>query len=231
MQADIKLKTLNTTTHSTSSHRPLRGRSKRANFLIWLRKTHIYLGLWGALLGVLFGVTGIIMNHRVVMKLPVQKSVQKIIEIQLPNESFETPELLAAWIAQKMNFKVSQAAFIKVEPSKEVIWNDVKVKQPERWAISLHRPDRAINAEYFAGSKVINLENADSTIVGTLTRLHMAVGVNIIWVLIADSIAVSFILLSITGLLLWSQMHTVKLITVLFSVTSLITAICVSFSI
>ena len=38
---------------------PKRNRSQRAVFLGWLRKTHLYVGLWGAVLGLLFGATGI----------------------------------------------------------------------------------------------------------------------------------------------------------------------------
>ncbi|MFD2270727.1 hypothetical protein ACFS07_05380 [Undibacterium arcticum] len=58
---------------TSSLSAPKRSRSKRAVFLGWLRKTHLYIGLWGALLGLLFGATGILLNHRSVLKIPIEK--------------------------------------------------------------------------------------------------------------------------------------------------------------
>ena len=37
----------------------------------WVRKSHGWVGLWGAVLGLLFGFSGIWLNHRAVLKLPV----------------------------------------------------------------------------------------------------------------------------------------------------------------
>ena len=45
-------------------------RSRRGIFLKWLRKTHAWIGLWGAALGLLFGITGILQNHRSILKIP-----------------------------------------------------------------------------------------------------------------------------------------------------------------
>lgn len=198
-----------------------RKRSGRATFLFWLRKVHLYIGLWGAVLGLLFGVTGILLNHRVVMKIPVEKAVQTTIEMQLPHGDFRNPEQLAAWIEKELKLELAQPAFIKTQPARHVLWGDNLVQQPERWSISFHRPDRAVNAEYFVGSKVVRLENADSTPLGTLVRLHMSVGVTAAWIVLADTIAGGLILLSITGLLLWTQLHTVRTVAVFVSLGGL----------
>lgn len=198
-----------------------RKRSGRATFLFWLRKVHLYVGLWGAALGLLFGVTGILLNHRVVMKIPVEKAVQTSIEMQLPHGDFNKPEQLAAWIEKELKLELAQSAFIKTEQSRQVLWGESLVQQPERWSISFHRPDRAVNAEYFVGSKVVRLENADSTPIGTLVRMHMSVGVTAAWVVLADTIAGGLILLSITGLLLWTQLHTVRTAAVFVSLGGL----------
>jgi hypothetical protein len=42
--------------------------SRRATFLMWLRKTHGWIGLWGATLGLLFGVTGFVLNLKTAVK-------------------------------------------------------------------------------------------------------------------------------------------------------------------
>ncbi|MFA6178569.1 MAG: PepSY-associated TM helix domain-containing protein [Candidatus Methylopumilus sp.] len=205
-----------------------RKRSTRSTLLLWLRKIHLYLGLWGAVLGLLFGVTGILLNHRVVMKIPLEKAVQHTVDLQLPDRSFQSPDELSKWLERYLNLTMPQPPFIKVEPERHVIWADKEVVQPERWIISYHRPDKAVTAEHYPGSRLVRLELADSTLVGTLTRLHMSVGVNAIWILLADSIAGSFILLSLSDLLLWTQFHTMRIVAMAVSVGALVAAICIA---
>jgi hypothetical protein len=47
--------------------------SRRALAVKWLRKMHGWIGLWGAVLGLLFGSTGILLNHRAVLKIPAAR--------------------------------------------------------------------------------------------------------------------------------------------------------------
>jgi hypothetical protein len=91
-----------------------------------------------------------------------------------------------------------------------VIWGDRDVAQPERWTVGLQTPTRGVSAEYFVGNRFVKLDQSDATPIGTLTRLHMAVGASAFWVLLSDTIAGSLILLSITGLLLWTQFHPLR---------------------
>jgi hypothetical protein len=203
-----------------------RKRSRRAIFLTWLRKTHLYVGLWGAVLGLLFGVTGFLLNHRAIMKIPVEKTVQKTVQVTLPERNFANPGELSAWLQQELNFVPAAPAVVKSQPAKTVIWADREVQQPERWTVTLTRPERGVTAEYFVGNRFVKLDQVDATPIGTLTRLHMSIGVNAFWVLLSDTIAGGMILLSITGLLLWTQLHTVRTIAVLTSIGALVGGIC-----
>lgn len=199
-----------------------RGRSRRAIFLTWLRKIHLYVGLWGAVFGMLFGATGILLNHRAIMKIPVEKAVQKTVQMPLANQTFESPEDMSAWIQKELKFSPASPPVIKSQPEKKIIWADREVVQPERWTIGLQRPGEGINAEYFVGNRFVKLDRLDATPIGTLTRLHMATGVSAFWIILTDTIAGSLILLSITGLLLWTQLHTVRTVAVLTSVGALL---------
>ena len=38
--------------------------NRRLTFVRWVRKTHGWFGLWGAILGLIFGTAGIWLNHR-----------------------------------------------------------------------------------------------------------------------------------------------------------------------
>lgn len=200
-------------------------RSRRAVLLTWLRKIHLYVGLWGAILGLLFGATGILLNHRAIMKIPVEKSVQKTVQLALPEQKPTTPEELSAWLQKELRFAPEQVVQIKAQPSKTVVWADREIVQPERWSVSLQMPQRGVTAEYFTGNRFVKLDHTDATPIGTLTRLHMSVGVNAFWVLLSDTIAGSLILLSITGLLLWTQLRAVHTTAVATSIGALLSAI------
>lgn len=201
------------------------GRSRRARLLGWLRKIHLYVGLWGALLGLLFGVTGILLNHRAILKIPIEKSIQKTVQLPVPAASWGGPDELAAWLAGELGFPPGQVTQVKAQPARTVVWGEREVAQPERWSVSLQSPQRGVSAEYFVGNRFVKLEQLDATPIGTLTRLHMAVGVNAFWVLLADTIAGSLILLSLTGLLLWARLRTLRTLGVLTSVGALVAAL------
>lgn len=209
----------------------IRKRSRRAIFLTWLRKIHLYVGLWGAALGLLFGVTGILLNHRAIMKIPIEKTVQKTAELALPEHGFASPEQMTVWLQKELKFSPGQVAQSKSQPAKKIMWGELEVMQPERWSVSLQSPQRGVNAEYFVGNRFIRLDHVDATPIGTLTRLHMSVGVSAFWILLSDTIAGSLILLSITGLLLWTQLHTVRTIAVMASIGALLAGIWFMWSI
>lgn len=208
-----------------------RSRSRRAVFLTWLRTTHLYVGLWGAALGLLFGASGILLNHRSIMKIPVEKTVQKTAQLPLPAQPFKSPLQLSDWLQKELKFTPEQVTQMKSQPATQIVWADQEVMQPERWSISMHSPQRGVTAEYFVGNRFVKLESVDATPIGTLTRLHMSVGVSAFWVLLSDTIASSLILLSITGLLLWTQLHTVRTIAVLTSIGALFAGIWFMWSI
>lgn len=199
-------------------------RRKRIAFLVWLRRIHMWVGLWGALLGFLFGATGILLNHRAILKIPIEKVVQSSAQLPLPEREFKNPDQIAAWLQDELNF-ASTHTIIKVDPPKTVTWLNREVAQPVRWNFNLNSPHLGFTAEYFVGNRFITVETRDATPIGTLTRLHMSVGVNAFWVLLADTIAGAFIVLSITGLLLWSRLHPIKLSAVCVSLTALTSGI------
>jgi uncharacterized protein len=209
----------------------VRHRSRRAVFLTWLRKTHLYVGLWGAALGLLFGVTGILMNHRAILQIPVEKTVQTTAQLPISERTFKSPQQMSEWLQMELRFTAEQVVQVKSHPARKIVWADREVLQPERWTVSLHSPVRGVNAEYFLGNRFVKLDQIDATPIGTLTRLHMSVGVSAFWVLLSDTIASGFILLSITGLLLWTQLHAVRTAAVMTSVGALLAGIWFMWSI
>lgn len=182
-----------------------RAASPRAGFLRWLRTTHAWLGLWGAAMGLFFGATGIVMNHRAILKLPLKKIEQTTVQLDLA-QAPRSPEELARVLQDRLDLR-DRVARIRVEPAQDLVWNQRGVRQPERWHVAFDGARRYAQAEYWVGNITVKVTQSDANAIATLTRLHQAIGVDAMWVLVADTIAGSFMLLALTGLVLWSQLR------------------------
>jgi|CXWL01.1.fsa_nt_gi hypothetical protein len=186
-----------------------RDRQRSARFTRWLRKVHLYVGLWGAALGLLFGATGFLMNHRAILKIPLEKAVQSSAMLALPDpaqRTLATPQEMAAWLQQELQFDAQQVRS-KAEAPRRVTWGERELLQPARWTFSLNSPHRGVSAEYLVGNRQVKVETLDATLVGTLMRLHTSTGATALWVLLSDTLAGALIVQSITGLLLWLRMR------------------------
>lgn len=201
-----------------------RKRARKAAFLNWLRLTHLYLGLWGAGLGLLFGVTGIVQNHRAILKIPLEKSVQSTAQLSIPAQGFANPEALSGWLQSELKFQATAEPLTRKIAPRKVIWAEREVLEPERWTVILNSPQRNVQAEFYPGNRFVKLTQNDATLVGTLTRLHMATGVDAFWVLLSDTIAGALIVLCITGLLMWTQLNRAKTTGVLTAMGALLAA-------
>jgi uncharacterized protein len=201
---------------------------KRIHWLKWLRRIHAWVGLWGAALGLLFGISGFLLNHRSVMKIPAAQMESSQIELALPATPPTNAKDLAAWLQTQLNID-HEASKISSEPEKTVIWSNQKYQQPALWRVDFHNPQRSISAEYWLGNNFVSIKKQDANVFAFITRLHKGVGLNVGWVLLADSLAGALVFLSFTGLLLWTKLHGSKLTMAGLGLTSLGLAIFFTF--
>jgi uncharacterized protein len=178
----------------------------RPRALKWLRRAHAWLGLWGAVLGLLFGATGILLNHRAVLKIPGPKNAETTFQVSLPEPLPREPAALARHLQNELNLD-KPAARPRVEPAKVAPWGDGRVRQPERWLFTFATPRETISAEYWVGNRSVSLRRLDPNLLAFLNRLHMGTGAGIGWILLADTLAGGLMVLSLTGLLLWTRLH------------------------
>ena len=183
----------------------------RGAFLKWLRRTHAWLGLWGAALGILFGVTGILLNHRGTLKINAAKTEQTRRELSLPEYKFENVEAFAVWLQIELGLDKKWSRARSQEP-REISWGGKSVTQPERWSVSFSSPKRSYSAEYWVGNAYTSVRQFDRNIFAFLNRLHMASGMGVAWILLADTVAGSLIILALSGILLWTQLHGPRLL-------------------
>ncbi len=196
----------------------------RGAFLKWLRRTHAWLGLWGATLGILFGVTGILLNHRSVMKINAAKTEQTKTELPLPEPKPKNIETFAMWLQTELELEKKWSR-IRSQSPREISWDGKSVTQPERWSVSFSNPQRSYSAQYWVGNAYVTLTRFDRNAFAFLNRLHMASGMGAAWILLADSIAGSFIVLSLTGILLWTRLHGPRLLAAGLGLGSLMLAL------
>ena len=199
------------TVTATPRARPASKGSTRSRFLKWLRRIHGWLGLWGAIAGLLFGLTGIFQNHRSVMRIPLPPPARSSVQLAVPPEARESPKAMAAWLRQTLKLNHPPVRMSR-EPAQTVAWGDEAVRQPEHWQIRFAGPDNLLDAEYWAGSSEGKVTRVAHNIIGVIENLHRSNGMSPVWILLADSFGGAMIILSITGVILWSELNKRRLI-------------------
>lgn len=183
--------------------------SRRFNLLKWLRRTHAWVGLWGAVLGLIFGATGILLNHRSAMKIDAGKNAETQLQITLDAQP-ESPQALAGVLAERFGYPPERIK-TRREAAREVVWNGQPVAQPERWNLSFDAPDRFARAEYWVGNRTVSVKRFEADGWSTLKRLHTGASHDTAWILLADALAGGLIFLALSGTLLWSRLSGPKL--------------------
>lgn len=186
-------------------------RFRRVRVIKWLRRTHGWFALWGGVVGMLFGATGILMNHRAVMKIPAVQLERSTIQLSLGEARPATPAELASWLQAQLALEKSPA-HIETQSSRPTEWAERTVVQPEQWKILFTGPQRTLQAEYWVGNRFVTVKRTEGNVFYLLTRLHMGQGVHPGWILLADTISGSLMVLAVTGLLLWSRLHGPRLL-------------------
>jgi hypothetical protein len=203
-------------------YRLLPARLGRGAFLAWLRRVHAWIGLWGAALGILFGVTGILLNHRGdIMKIPWAKAEQTTVQMPLPRPQPVSPEAMAAWLRTELGIEKPWRQ-ARAQPSRTVVWGGQEVRQPERWTMTFPAPQHFVAAEYWVGNSFVTVRRSDPNVWAFLNNLHQAGGMGAGWILVADTVAGSFILLSLTGVVLWTRLHGPRLLAAVLGLGSLL---------
>jgi hypothetical protein len=95
--------------------------------------------------------------------------------------------------------------------------------QPEFWQVGIVGPTQNVQAEYWLGNGYVSVRRTHNSFLTTLNNLHRGVGMSIGWVLLVDTLAGGIILLSLTGMLLWTEINkrrTVAVVLVLGSIAA-----------
>ena len=190
--------------------------NRRLAFVRWVRRTHGWFGLLGALLGLMAGTSGIWLNHRSVMKLELPDQQQTSTQLAMPEPRPATADAMAAWLQQTL--KVDRpASNVRVERSRPVPWAERggaerggeprPAMQPERWTFVFGGPNKVIQVEYWVGNRSAGVRTTQNGFIATLTNLHKGTTMPAPWILLIDTLAGAMIFLSISGAILWWETH------------------------
>ena len=193
---------------------------RRIAAIRWLRKAHGWIGLWGAALGLLFGVSGIVMNHRAMLKIPVAQTQESQVQLPLPQPAPTDARALAEWLRTQMPLATA-APRIREEPAHGVAWGDQALQQPAHWTLNFASPRSSVQADYWVGNQFVSVKRSDGNLFAMFNNLHKGVGLGLGWILLVDTLGGSIILLSLTGVVLWTQLNRRRLIGATIASTSL----------
>jgi hypothetical protein len=174
-----------------------------------MRQLHLWIGAWGAIAAILFGITGFMQNHRGVMKLPQGESTEvSKVELAVPESARASRDALRAWLRDEQHLDVeSQRAppGRGGEPRGGGAGGSQRAPQQARWNFTGGNARVVTQVEYVEGAPSATVRTNVQSPLAVLERLHKGVGGGVAWILLGDSFALAMMALGISGLILWSR--------------------------
>lgn len=78
------------------AHPFLPKRAQSQKFLVWLRRTHGWLGIWGAVAGILFGLTTVLMVHSDI--IPTEPETRSAVQLSVNGTVIGDLDQLGAYV-------------------------------------------------------------------------------------------------------------------------------------
>lgn len=175
----------------------------------WVRQIHLWVGAWGALAAILFGITGLVMNNRFGDSAWPQGDSTETgrLLLQIPASAGESPEALKAWLAAEHGL-VPQV-FKKGKPEKAQLGGR-PVEQPPKWNLSGGTAGRSWSMEFVPGNTTAEVKQSRHSTLSALTRLHKGYNGGGLWSWLVDSFAIGMVLLGLSGIWMWIRGRSVR---------------------
>ncbi|MCE1203123.1 MAG: PepSY-associated TM helix domain-containing protein [Holophagaceae bacterium] len=205
---------------------PLPRPSRKAALLRLLRRVHAWVGLGGAAFGLLFGLTGFLLNHRGVMKIEAGQIQERKVVVEFA-EAPASPEILARDLAARFNVPMSRVKWL-IKAGRPGRMGGAPVKVAEQWTVAFLGHAHFALATYTPGNRTVELEQKDASFVQTLKRLHKGDGGQVGWILLTDAFAGALVFLTLSGALLWTRLAGPKLLAAGLAIGGLLAAVLVA---
>lgn len=183
-----------------------------AAFLKWLKRVHAWTGFWGAAFFLLLGVSGVLLNHRQVLKIDTGEPVEVgSVRVAILPGTIPDAETLGTWAKGTFDLpgtpQPPRSASGKSPPQPPAAFAGRTIIEPEIWVRTFNLTNGRATFEYVPGANFVTAKRDAIGVLGTIKNLHKGVGLPVAWVLLLDTIAGALITMSVTGFLLWSRLH------------------------
>jgi hypothetical protein len=227
-------RTLNAPAFSQSGLLFVPSRWQRVAFLKWLKRTHAWTGFFGALLFFVLGLSGILLNHRAILKIDTGKPREvSALDVAVQPGLITDEKSLGAWARKEFNLAPEPRA-----PRREggEAGNDKarflggEHTVAPRWAQAFTHANGIVTVEYVPGSASVSVRQEAQNFMGFIKNLHKGSGLGAGWVLLMDAIGGALIVMALSGFLLWSRLHGPRLLAVGVVFASVALAVTTSWS-
>jgi uncharacterized protein len=175
-----------------------------------IRQVHLWIGAWGAIAAVLFGLSGLLQNHRAVLRFP-QGSATEVSRLQwaVPADARASPEVLRGWLRDSQHLQLESQRPGPQGPQGPQRGTDAHSQRgAARWMLTGGNARTTIQVEYVPGSETVFVRTSVHSPLAVLSRLHKGIGGGVAWILLSDSFALGLVALGLSGLVLWSRGRT-----------------------
>ncbi len=168
----------------------------------WIRQVHLWIGAWGALAAIVYGLTGLVMNHRFGDNpWPQGESIDAgRVVLAVPAPARASAEDLSLWLRQDQGLDATTIR--KGAP------RGAPEGAPEQWSLSGGNARESWSLQYNPGATSAEVKHNRQSWLAALNRLHKTVGGGFAWVLLADSFAIAMLLLGMSGIWMWARGRT-----------------------
>jgi len=194
--------------HAMNAVRPVSLRRSNAVYR-WIRQLHLWIGAWGALAAVIYGFTGLVMNHRFGEGAWPQgeSSEGARTTLQVPVAAQSSPERLSLWLREAHGL---DAQVIRKGPPGGGRGSEREQASPPKWTLSGGTATQAWSIDYAPGSTSAVMKQTRHDTLAAFNRLHKAVGGGLGWTILADSFALAMLLLGVSGIWMWARGRSAK---------------------
>jgi hypothetical protein len=191
-----------------SSHRTYR----------WIRQLHLWIGAWGAIAAIIYGYTGLVMNHRMGDNAWSQGDSTEAgrAVLDVPVAARASAEDLSKWLLQSQGLDAQTIRKGPPRGGREGGGRDGArdgrggAPASEQWSLSGGNARDSWSLQYKPGDATAEVKHSHQSWLAAFNRLHKTAGGGFAWVLLSDSFAIAMLLLGLSGIWMWARGRTPK---------------------
>ena len=182
---------------------------QRNDILVWLRRGHAWTGLYGAVFFFFLGLTGFYLNHRTAILHIDGGTTREVAAIAIPVEPglITDDASLEAWMRSELNASGNIAPGRRGPAPGPVEFNGETREQPVTLSLNARGPNTTLSADYVVGGNLVQVKQSSPSLLKFLIDLHKVIGIGALFVLLMDTMGGAMMVMSLTGVLLWTRLH------------------------